>query len=245
MKILDIKIDQIDLLGVIKTICGWLCDSAASQNIIATVNPEFVVEGQKNSAFKSVINSAAISTCDGVGLIWASRFLGGEKLIRVTGVELSEKLIRGNCAGAKVYLLGGREGVAKAVYEKYEPSAIVGYDDGGKLISSDDSWTLENNAEAIDKINKSGANIILVAFGQMKQEMWIRDNLVKMPRVKVAIGVGGTFDYLAGTVKRAPGLFRRLGLEWLYRLFREPKRWRRIWNATAVFGWLVISEKLK
>lgn len=245
MDILDIKIDRIDLNGVIGKICGWLSDPATSQNIIATVNPEFVLAAQKNAAFKAVLNSAAISTCDGVGLIWAAKFLNGDKLTRVTGVELSEKLIRGECPGAKVFLLGGQEGVAKAVAEKYEPCAIVGYADGGKLIARGDSWTLEDNERIIAEINNSGANIILVAFGQVKQEMWIRDNLAAMPEIIAAIGVGGTFDYLAGTVKRAPGFFRRLGLEWLYRLVREPKRWRRIWNATVVFGWMILWRMLK
>ena len=245
MRIFDINIDQIDSDRAIAKISGWLCDASSAQKIIVTVNPEFIVEAQVNPAFKSVLNSAALATCDGVGLVWAAKILGGEKLPRLTGVELSERIIGGDCPGAKVFLLGGGKDVAKNVRDKYEPSAIVGYDDGGRLIASGDSWTLENNSAVLEKIAESGANALLVAFGQVKQELWIRDNLPILPNIKAAIGVGGTFDYLSGTVRRAPGFLRRSGLEWLFRLAREPKRWRRVFNATAVFGYLVLKEKIK
>jgi N-acetylglucosaminyldiphosphoundecaprenol N-acetyl-beta-D-mannosaminyltransferase len=97
----------------------------------------------------------------------------------------------------------------------------------------------------IKKINDSGANILLVAFGQVKQEIWIKDNLPLMPSVKVGIGIGGTFDYLTGKIKRPPAWLRRVGLEWSYRLIIMPSRAGRIYNATVKFTWLVLKEKLK
>jgi len=238
MEILGVKIDQIDLNGALPAI-GRLIEGEG-QHLVVTVNPEFIVEAQKNEAFKKVLNSAQLSTCDGAGLVWAAKLLKQEKLTRVTGVDLTEKLLATNF---KLYLLGGAEGVAWSVKEKYPQALIVGAESGGKL--KKDQWVLENNPAAIERIKQSGAEILLVAFGQVKQEMWIYENLKLMPNIKIAIGIGGTFDYLSGKLKRPPLWLRKLGLEWLYRLVKEPRRAKRIWNATAVFSWLVIKDKLK
>jgi N-acetylglucosaminyldiphosphoundecaprenol N-acetyl-beta-D-mannosaminyltransferase len=162
-------------------------------------------------------------------------------LERVTGVDLTLELLSGKCPQAQIYLLGGAPGVAEAVKIKYARENIVSAEDGGKLLGNNNE--LENNQAILDRINNSGANILLVAFGQIKQEMWLAENLPKLPNIKIAIGVGGTFDYLSGRAKRPPQWLRNLGLEWLYRLIKEPKRWKRIWNATAVFSWLVFRKK--
>jgi len=239
MKILDVKVDKRDLPSVISQISEWL--SQDGQHLVVTVNPEFIVAAQKNSEFKRILNQADLSTADGSGLVWAAKFLAGEKLERVTGVDLADKLLSGVCPQAKIYLLGGAPGVAKTVQAGYTEN-VIGAEDGGKLVPN--NLELENNQAAIERINASGANILLAAFGQVKQEIWLVNNLPKLPNIKVAIGVGGTFDYLSGRAKRPPKWLRNLGLEWLYRLIKEPKRWRRIWNATAVFGWLVIKNKL-
>jgi N-acetylglucosaminyldiphosphoundecaprenol N-acetyl-beta-D-mannosaminyltransferase len=239
MKILDIKVDEIDLPAVVSQINSWLGET--DQHFITTVNPEFVVAAQKNFVFKEILNRADISTVDGSGLVWAAKFLTGEKLERVTGVDLTLELLSGKCPQAQIYLLGGAPGVAEAVKIKYARENIVSAEDGGKLLGNNNE--LENNQAILDRINNSGANILLVAFGQIKQEMWLAENLPKLPNIKIAIGVGGTFDYLSGRAKRPPQWLRNLGLEWLYRLIKEPKRWKRIWNATAVFSWLVFRKK--
>jgi len=240
-EILGVSIDNLGLGEVIEQINEML--DSGSGNLIATVNPEFILQAQKNEDFRKALNSAAIATADGFGLICAGLFLWRVRLQRVTGVDLCQKLLEGSCPEAKIFLLGGREGVADAVRTKYLNSWIVGGESGGELIEGQP--ILLDNQIVIERINSSGANLLLVAFGQVKQEMWIKNNLLKMPGVRVAIGVGGTFDYLSGSIRRAPKFIRILGTEWLYRLIKEPKRWKRIWNATIVFSWSVILNKIR
>lgn len=237
--ILGVKVDQISLADATKKIGEYLTESG--QNLVATVNPEFILAAQKNEAFRSCLSQASLATADGFGLVLASKLLCHQTLSRVTGVDLSRELLNGACPDAKIYLLGGSEGVAQDVRTKYLFRGIVGAESGGRLLA--DKWELENNESVIKRINDSGANIVLAAFGQVKQEMWLQNNFEKMPNVKVGIGIGGTLDYLSGKIKRAPAWLRAIGLEWLYRLLTEPKRIGRIWNATAVFGYLVIRNK--
>jgi len=239
VEVLGVKIDQINSPGVLSFINEKLVSGAPAQ--IATINPEFVLAAQKNQAFRQALNDCALATADGIGLIWAAEFLTGKKLTRVTGADLCRDLLTGQASTAKIFLLGGDAQTAEMVKNKF-PEFVVGYDHGGFLLSN---YKLENNQVIIDKIKSSGANLLLVAFGQVKQEMWLAKNLPAMPEVKVAIGIGGTFDFLSGKIKRAPKFMRASGLEWLYRLIQEPKRWKRIYNAVVKFPILVIKEKMK
>ncbi|MFA5047661.1 MAG: WecB/TagA/CpsF family glycosyltransferase [Patescibacteria group bacterium] len=242
MDILGVKIDNLALGDIINQINLWL--KGERQHQIATVNPEFIIETLSNPEFKNVLNQTSLSTCDGAGLVWAAKTLKQQKLIRVTGVDLVEAMFRHQpTENWKFYLLGGATDIAESVKKKYSQTNIVGAEDGGRLIKN--QWLLENNDQIINNIKNSGANILLVAFGQVRQEMWINKNLALLPNIKVAIGIGGTFDYLSGLVPRAPLFLRRLGLEWLYRLITNPKRFKRIWNATVKFSWLVLKEKFK
>jgi len=97
--------------------------------------------------------------------------------------------------------------------------------------------------QIIQAVNTSGAKLLLVAYGAPKQDLWIAKHLSKMPTVRVAIGVGGTFDFLSGTIKRAPRWLRSLGLEWLWRLILQPWRIKRIWTAVVIFPMLVLMSK--
>lgn len=229
-EILGVNLDQINIIETIDKIAGFL--KSDNQHHIVTVNPEFIVEAQKNEKFKEVINKSALSVCDGFGLVLAS----GGRLQRVTGVDLSERILKGEIQTAKIFLLGGAGESAKILMSKY-PQTVVGAEIGG--IVNQKTWLLDNNEIIVNKINNSQANVLLVGFGQVKQEMWINQNLSKLPSVKVAIGVGGTFDYLSGNIKRAPKFVRSIGLEWLFRLFTQPKRIGRIFNATVRFLWLL------
>lgn len=241
IKILGVKIDDTNLDQVIDKISGWI--NAEKQNKIFTINAEFILEAQKNPDFKDTLNKSDLNTCDGSGPMWAGKFLHGQKLTRVTGVDLTAKLLESKIPNLKIYLLGGAEGVAQAVRNKYLDAQIVDAESGGKLKA--DIWELEKNNEVTNRINGSGANLILVAFGSPGQELWIDRNLPLMPGIKVAIGIGGTFDFLSGQIKRAPIWMRKLGLEWLFRLIRQPSRIGRIYNAVIVFGWKVLREKIK
>jgi len=240
-EIFGVSISNTNIADALEQINEMLSGNAG--NLIATVNPEFVLAAQKNEDFKRVLNNAAIATADGAGIVWAGKLLKKTKFSRVTGVDLCLELLKGKCPEARIFLLGGKEGVVDAVRSKYPDAWIVGAESGGDLIEA--NWELEDNQDIISKINASGANLLLVAFGQVKQEMWLAKNLDKLPNIRIAIGIGGTFDYLSGKIKRAPKFMRAGGLEWLYRLIQEPKRWKRIYNAVVKFPILVIKEKIK
>ncbi len=215
---------------------------------IFTPNPEFIVEAQKDEKFKEVLNKGDLNICDGFGL---SLFSGCP---RIPGVDFMIEICK--IAAEKnvgIYLLGSdSDEIVKKTAENLQKQVsnlkVVGFDKGPKIISNIQypifSYNKEENDLIIKKINDSGASILFVAFGMNKQECWINENLAKMPNIKIAMGVGGSFDYISGSVRRAPCFLRKIGLEWLYRLIKQPSRIRRIWNATVVFVYIVIKNKL-
>ena len=117
---------------------------------------------------------------------------------------------------------------------------ISGYNKGPEI---NENPACRFDGPIFDQINQSGAQVLFVAFGMGKQEKWIHENLSKMPGVKIAMGVGGSFDFISGKIKRAPLFMRQLGLEWLYRLIQQPSRIKRIFNATIKFPWLALTKK--
>lgn len=179
--------------------------------------------------FRGALRAADRTTADGIGIVLAARWLWPEStreraLERVTGVDLVEHLAQ--LEDGRVFLLGGAPGVAAGAVERlrhHHPDFVPsGMWDEGSPDSAADRETLE-------RIGLSGARVVLVAYGAPGQIRWItrnQDSLGKLG-VRLAIGVGGAFDYLAGVVPRAPRWMRRAGLEWLYRLLREPWRWKR------------------
>jgi N-acetylglucosaminyldiphosphoundecaprenol N-acetyl-beta-D-mannosaminyltransferase len=209
---------------------------------LVTVNPEFVVAAQRDEEFRRIINNAALALPDGIGLLKAARFLGTTPLPeRVAGSDLVVNLAElSHQKGYRIYFLGAQEGVAekaiaklKAVYPKLN---VAGFYAG--------SPALEENEALVRRILPAKPDILLVAYGAPKQDKWIARNLERL-QIPVCIGVGGSFDFLAGTAKRAPATWQRLGLEWLHRLASQPWRWRRIWNAVPYFSWLVLRSRLK
>lgn len=187
---------------------------------IFTPNPEIIVLAQKDESFGKIINSADLALPDGTGLIWAGRILGVPLKERVSGVDFMVKLC-GFCAkeGFTIGLIGGQVGVAVRTAEclqKMYPKL---------KIALAESWDPEISADKISELHAK-IDILFVAYGQVKQERWIHDNLEKIP-IKVAMGVGGAFDYISGRVPRAPKFMRDYGLEWLFRLIRQPWRIKR------------------
>jgi len=239
--ILGVKIDKKNFNKILAEVRGFLADNR--QHYIVTPNPEFVVAAQKDDEFKWILNAADIAIPDGVGLLFASWFFGRPIWRRITGVDFTWHLCQlAEETDQKIYLLGGLSGVAEKtkakILKQFPKLKIVGADWGGEF-----RQLAENTPRIIDDINQKQPDILLVAFGPVIQEKWIAKNLAKMPSVNVAMGVGGTFDYIAGAEKYAPRIIRRLGLEWLYRLFTQPRRARRIFNAFVVFVYLVIKYK--
>lgn len=205
---------------------------------IVTLNPELLVIANNNPSYKNVLNNAKIASVDGVGVLIAAKFLGLKVGNRLTGVDMVENL----CSQVSkkpitVGFLGGRAGVAESVAEclqkKYPGLNVVLVESGNP-----DDKTIDVIKE---KINKKNIDILFVAFGSPKQEFWIAKNLDKLP-VSVAVGVGGAFDFISGRVKRAPELFRKLGLEWFFRLLIQPWRIKRQLSL-IIFVFLVIKQK--
>jgi N-acetylglucosaminyldiphosphoundecaprenol N-acetyl-beta-D-mannosaminyltransferase len=235
VQILGVRVDNVTMETTLTQIQAFLYEGGLHQ--VVTVNPEFVVLAQTDPEFRRIVNAAALNVPDGVGLLWAARQLGQPLRERVTGQEVVDRIsaLAAEC-GWRVFMLGAREGVAeKASAElsrRHPHLLIVGCYAG--------SPSCAQQAEIIERINASKADILFVAYGPPKQELWIARNALHL-RVSLAMGVGGTFDTLAGIVPRAPLWVRRAGFEWMYRLVREPRRLRRQ-LAIPYFMWLVATR---
>lgn len=254
---------RVDLLGIhcdIITVQQTLMvmkESTENQTMIITLNPEMCLHAFVDPDFKKVIQQASLVVPDGFGILWAGYYMSGKRTVfralrtllspwktrkhspfpeRVSGVDLLSAYLRKN-PQKKIFLLGASEEVNKRYADqlKREGVNIV-----GRSSASADSL----NDEVLRKeISKTNAEVIFVAFGSPKQEFWIWRNLTFLSTVKLAMGVGGSFDFLSGAIPRAPEFFRKSGLEWLYRLWKEPKRIRRILRATVVFPWRVARHR--
>jgi N-acetylglucosaminyldiphosphoundecaprenol N-acetyl-beta-D-mannosaminyltransferase len=236
IRILGVAIENIVESEAIERIAGFVVDGQPHQ--VVTVNPEFVMEAQHNSAFWRVLAAADMATPDGFGLLLAARLRGNVFRGRVTGVALAE-LIAATAAerGWSMFLLGAAPGVAErtaaALQQTHPGLRIAGYYAG--------SPRREEEPAIRARIIAAQPTVLLVAYGHPAQELWIARNQPLL-RVPVAMGVGGVFDYLAGETPRAPAWMRRVGLEWLYRLIRQPQRWRRILVAVPLFLWAALRE---
>lgn len=227
---------------------------------IVTPNPEMIVRSQKDQSFKAVLNGAVIALCDGVGIFLAGRLLGKPFRERVTGVDLLEKVCKESVRNpVNIGFLGGKAGVAEKAAECLEKKfgrlniAYISeeWDEAGFDLAAHRRTThnqTQSNAESkVSKVprtlpySSAPIDILFVAFGFPKQEKWMAEHKDK-GIYKIAMGVGGSFDYLSGNVQRAPRFLRAIGLEWFYRLIRQPWRWKRQ-LALLRFVWLVIKEK--
>lgn len=217
---------------------------------IMTPNPELVLASTKNKELKSALNSATFSVPDGVGLNFASKFLYGSSLNIIPGRLLFKNLIElANKKGWKVFFLGGTDSEAKKAAEKlkisYKNIKIETFA-GPKLVRDASPATDQDNLlqkESFQLINKFSPELLFVAFGNPKQEIWIYKNL-RYLNIGGVMSVGGTFRYTAGISPLPPKWMSRSGLEWLYRLITEPYRLGRVLNATIIFPLRVIFSKI-
>ncbi|MYL34263.1 WecB/TagA/CpsF family glycosyltransferase [Pontibacillus yanchengensis] len=206
------------------------------QSTIIAVNPEKIMASQTDETLRDLINGSTFQIPDGVGVLLASRLKGGEIRSRVTGVDMMGRLLQMAAEeGYRVFFYGAKEEVvSKAIdniQDTYPSIQVAGYENG----------YVQDQEALIQKINDAKADIMFVALGSPKQEQWIRANKERLP-VKVFQGVGGSFDVYAGHVKRAPAPFRKVGMEWLYRLATDPKRIKRQ-MALPKFLFRVITKK--
>jgi N-acetylglucosaminyldiphosphoundecaprenol N-acetyl-beta-D-mannosaminyltransferase len=234
-----------------------------------TVNPEMLLRASTDQAFQTLLRNAALRTPDGVGILWAAHYLTEKPSAsalfsrlhwllslfsilfsprrvreplreRVTGTDLLARIAdRSQERPWTLYLLGAEEGVAeKAVStlsKAYPQAKFVGSFSGSPNPDYDD--------ETVHRINLAQPALLFVAYGSPAQEQWIQRNLARLPSVRVAIGVGGAFDFHSGAIRRAPRWAQTIGLEWLWRLLREPRRLGRIWNAAVVFPEMIYRQK--
>ena len=254
MKILGVKIDNLSLNEVLDKVEGFL--ESNKSHYIVTPNPEFLVKAQKDEEFKNILNQADLSIPDGVGLVFASLLLGERIKERIAGVDLMEAICkRAAKKNWPIFLFGAGEGVAektgdnlKGRYNGLQVKVIQSFQNESSHSDFFERFTLKGSDASQKNLNCSLPHklpsILFVALGAPKQEKWINENLKKMPSIKLAIGVGGAFDFISGNIKRAPKFIRDLGLEWLWRLMIQPWRIKRIFNAVVVFPLLVLKSKL-
>ncbi len=234
--ILGVAVDDLTEEEALERIAGLI--AAGGPHQVVTVNPEFIMEARRNSASRRVLAAADMATADGFGLLLVARWRGMPFRGRVTGVALVERLAALAAArGWSLFLLGAAPGVAERAAEalrRAHPALRVAGCFAGSPRAADEPAIRARIAAA-------RPDVLLVAYGHPAQDLWIARNQPLL-RVPVAIGSGGTFDYLAGVAPRAPAWVRRLGLEWLYRLLRQPRRWRRILVAVPLFLWAALRE---
>ncbi|MBI2845102.1 MAG: WecB/TagA/CpsF family glycosyltransferase [Chloroflexi bacterium] len=236
IQILRVPVDNLTQEETIGHIAQFI--SAGGSHQIVTVNPEFVVAAQKNEEFRRVLKEADLCLPDGVGLLWASRVLGTPLHQRVTGTDTVHSIARVAAErGWRLFLLGGKEGVAAEGARKLQ-SQNPGLFIAGTYAGSP---AREEEDKILDLVREAKPHILLVAYGVPQQDLWIYRNREKLG-VAVAMGVGGAFDFIAGSVPRAPGWMQRIGLEWLFRLLVEPWRWRRM-LALPYFVWLILRNR--
>ncbi len=228
--LLGVRVDRISQQQAIQQIDQLVTRHNASPTTtipcqqVVTVNTEFVMMAQHNTVFRNVINHAALVVADGIGIVWGTRYLGKPTPERVTGVDTLVELAK-HCAtkSYRLYLLGAAPGVAEEAAVCLQTLA-PGLQVAGTYAGSPSP--IEEDA-IIERVRVAKADILCVAYGAPAQELWIARNLSRLP-VAVAMGVGGAYDFLSGRQRRAPRIMQQMGLEWLYRLYREPWRLRRM-----------------
>jgi N-acetylglucosaminyldiphosphoundecaprenol N-acetyl-beta-D-mannosaminyltransferase len=253
LEILGVPVDHVtaeDALGV----CADVLRSQRQVQVV-TVNPEFVMAARRDPAFMTVLRSAELSLADGVGMVWASRLLGRPLPERVAGVDVLPRIARTAAEhDQSVFLLGAAPGVAeRAAAALVAPGERAGADTAAAIAYGSPAAIVagvfagspsDSEADSIVRmVNASGAAVLFVAFGAPAQDMWIARHRARLGP-QIMMGVGGAFDFLAGERRRAPAGVRRFGLEWLWRLVREPWRWRRQ-LALPRFAGAVVLEALR
>ena len=237
---MNIAVDAVNKESALENVMGFLQTGRRPHTVFA-VNPEKTFSVPDDPVLHKVFTNADLLIPDGIGIVVAARLLYGTKLERVPGVEFMEEIC--NLAGThdkKVFIYGSKEEVNKAAVEKlcarYPGLTISGRSHG--YIPEEEMLDL------IDRINRSRAEILFLALGSPKQERWFATYSKDLLHVRVCQGIGGTLDTIAGNVRRAPKIWQKYHLEWLYRLLAEPKRLKRQ-KVLPVFGVRIIALKLR
>ncbi|TAK96937.1 WecB/TagA/CpsF family glycosyltransferase [Patescibacteria group bacterium] len=230
MHILDIRVDNFSKEELLAKVSGFLNEPKFHQ--IVTINPEFVLAAQKDEVFRDILNDCDLNVADGFGLNIALWKRGERLKYRMAGADLMDEILKiAKAQKLHVFVaikqggLSSFDGVKRALEAKFEGLGVSGTD----LPTNTQNYPIDNSV------------ILLCNFGAPEQEKFI--NTLKSDTIRLAIGVGGGFDFLTGKLKRAPLWMRRMGLEWLFRLIQQPKRIGRIWNAVVVFPIKLLFSK--
>ena len=223
IRVLGLPVDAITYAEWLDLIDQWVKAHTATRHV-CTINPEFIMIAQDDPNFHHILNRAALCVPDGVGLLWAAKHLGQPLPQRVTGSDgvpiIAERAAQ---AGWRLFLLGAAPGVADkaaaVLQSRYPGLQIAGTYSGSPSPQEEDA--------IVERVNASGADILFVAYGAPEQDKWIARNLPRL-NVAMAMGIGGSLDFVAGVLPRAPLWMQRLGLEWLFRLILQPWRLRRM-----------------
>jgi N-acetylglucosaminyldiphosphoundecaprenol N-acetyl-beta-D-mannosaminyltransferase len=238
LQILGVRIDDVDADEMLAALARFVDEGGPHQ--ISTVNTEFLIAARRDPEFASVLRQTSLNVPDSAGILWAARWLGHPLRERVTGSDGIYRVAQ-LCAarGFRLYLLGAAPGVAEQVARglaaRYPGLCVCGAASGSYASAFED--------EIAARIRAAHADVLLVAYPSVPQEKWIARNMHKTGAA-VSMGVGAAFDFVAGVQRRAPTWMQRLGLEWLYRLLGEPRRWRRM-LALPQAAWLVFLQGLQ
>jgi N-acetylglucosaminyldiphosphoundecaprenol N-acetyl-beta-D-mannosaminyltransferase len=219
-KYLGVDVCCLDMKSAIDEVDNIIKEKVPS--FVVAINPEKLIKADKDPKLKELLNSAAIQIPDGVGVLLASKLKGGHIRSRVTGIDLMQSICqRAAEKNYRVFLLGAKPGVAEKagsiLMERYKGLSITGVQDG----------YFKEDKEAIDKIKGASPDIVFVAMGSPKQEYWIKKNMEEIG-ASLYMGVGGSYDVICGNIERAPQWMCSAGLEWLFRLIKEPWRYKRM-----------------
>lgn len=221
--IMGIPVPKITMEDTVDLIDQAITGKKAELFHVVTLNPEITMSCQHDSQLRSIIDEAGLLTADGVGIVLVSRLKGNPLPERVTGCDLLINLLEiGNKNNWSFYLLGANEmtnkKAAEVIKRTYPNVSVLGRQHG--------FFDQRDEAQIVDEIATLSPDVLVVALGAPKAEFWIHKFKNKL-NARIAIGVGGSLDIIAGTVKRAPVIWQKLNVEWLYRLINQPSRWRR------------------
>jgi len=237
VELLGCPVDNLSMKEALSEIDSYIRSRAPHQHV--AINVRKVVGSYFSAELRNVVRQCDLALADGQPIVWATRMLGKSLKGRVTGIDLMQSLLeRAAACGYRVFLLGARQEVLEKVVRHYQRDypalQIVGYRDG--------YWLPAQDMQVVEKIHKSQPDILIVAMGSPKKEFFVskyRDHM----RVPFAMGVGGSFDVIAGAVTRAPSYWQRAGFEWFWRFLHEPFRLGRRYLVDAfIFGFLLARE---
>ncbi len=228
IRIWDIPIDKVNRQTSMEIFDELMSSEGCS--MIVTPNSEIIMAASKDEQMANLLREAELMIPDGIGLVYASRILGKPLPERVTGIDFADAALSKLAKqGRSVYFLGSKPDGGSGKSVAAMAAEIKQAEHAGLTVAGVHHGYFQeaDEPQIVEEINRSGAELLLVALGSPKQELFIQRNRGRL-NVKAAIGVGGSLDVWAGTLKRAPEFFRKHGLEWLYRLIQEPKRYKRM-----------------